>query len=271
MRFLLLFVACLVVLAVLAHLVGSARFAARAQALSDMLGSGPATRAASPPPAMRRFAERNGAGQNGPARAVRLTQDAALQRAPGLPFDPAPATQTFGLGAPGFVWFAETPGVLVPKARVIDAYVGGEGRLSVRLFGSIPVADAEGTEIDRAEAMRYLAELPWIPDAILGNPEIVWTERDDGWIEASLPLDPRPAAVRFRLVAGDIVEMRADDRPAEQDADGTCALRDWRAVFGNYAEIGGRRIPTEGEVGYIREGTYAPYFRSTVTSYQILR
>lgn len=273
MRFFLLIVLGVLVVALAAHFIAAARFMATARELAAQLVAGPPTVPALErlPDALRAAVVAAGAGQGGAARAVRLTQDVELQRAPGQPFQPATASQTIGLGAPGFIWFAENPGIPVPMARVIDAYVGGEGRLSVRLVGSIPVGDARGPEIDRAEAMRYLAELPWAPDAILGNPEIVWIDLGDGWVEASLPLAPRPATVRFRIEDGDIVEMLADDRPAEQDSNGTYVLRNWRALFSDYQVTGGRRIPMRGEVGYIRDGAYVPYFRGTVTSYEILR
>jgi hypothetical protein len=37
-----------------------------------------------------------------------------------------------------------------------------------------------GAVIDRAEAMRYLAEMPWAPDAVLGNPEVTWADLGEG-------------------------------------------------------------------------------------------
>lgn len=255
---------------VVAHLVANARFAARARALAATLETGAPMSSADPPPAIRAFAERNGGGRGGPYRALRLTQEAQMQVAPGRGFSPAPATQTVGLGASGFVWTAESPGWPVPRARVIDAFVEGRGMFLVRILGSLPVVTATGPIYDRAEAMRYLAELPWAPDAILGNPEIRWTERPDGWIEAALDLPGGAAAVRFRLDGGDIVEMHADGRP-DLDANGTEISRIWQARFSDYQEIGGRRIPLSGEVGYVTGGVYEPYFRGRVTSYELLR
>lgn len=274
MRFALLIVLGLAAIALAAHFMAAARFAETARNLAARLETGPPTYPAPKrlPETLRAVVEAAGAGRGGPARAVRLTQDAELQLRPGAAFAPAPATQTFGLGAPGFVWFAGSPLLPgFPKVRVIDAYVGGQGRLSARALGSLPVANASGPEIARAQAMRYLAELPWVPDAILGNPAIEWSEVDGGWVEASLPLEPRAATVRLRIEGGAIVEMRAEDRPAEQGPDGDYILRDWRGLFTDHAEIGGRRIPTRGEVGYIRDGEYTPYWRGTITGYEILR
>ena len=252
------------------HVVMAARFRARADGLAQAIVLGPPVSTAETPPVITDYAMANGAGSGGPARAVRLVQDAELQLSPDGAFAPMPAVQTIGLGAPGFGWFAEAPLAGVPKYRVIDAYVDGTGLLEARLFGSIRIAHAKGAIADRAEAMRYLAELPWVPDAMIGNPDIVWTQRDDGWVEAALDLPDGRVAVRFRFDGADIVEMWADARP-DIDDDGREITRIWRGHFSEYIVIGDRRIPSRGEVGYVTNGQYAPYWRGQVTEYQILR
>jgi hypothetical protein len=259
----------LILAGVVAHVIASIRFLAQARRLAEALAVVPAG-TGTPPQAMRAFAERNGGGRGGPVRAVRLTQEAEFRGKPGGAFAPMPATQTIGVGTSGFVWLARQPGPVGPIVRVIDAFVDGKGRLEARLAGSIPVARQSGAVVSRSEAMRYLAELPWAPDAILGNPEIAWTERPDGWTEAALIVEGERVAVRFRLSDGDIVEVLADDRP-EQSADGRVVERAWRGVFSDYREIGGRRIPTTGAVGYPEGDNFDPYWKGRVVSYQILR
>ncbi len=249
------------------HVVAARRFRLHARAMANALRAGPQTGDADPPEQVRGFALRNGAGQGGRLRAVTIRQDGVFQVAPGKPFAPMPASQTIALGAPGFIWFATRSIGALPLFRVIDALIDGRGMLQARLFGSIPVANADGPVLTRSEAMRYLAELPWAPDAILGNPRIVWGQ-DDGWITAALPLAPDPALVRFRLEDGDIVEMRATNRPA-QARDGTVTLRDWQGYFSDYDWIGDRRIPLSAQVGYVTDGVFAPYWKGRVVSYQI--
>lgn len=261
--------AVLALLAAVAHLVSTARFRSQVTSLVAEVTGGPTAVQVQVPQAMRRFAERNGAGGRG-FRAQRITQEAEFRFGREGAWGPMPAVQHMGLGALGFVWHARAPGVVLPRFTVIDAYVGGRGILRANLLGSIPVANSSGPVIDRSEAMRYLAELPWAPDGILGNPDILWSEREDGRVEAALGTPSGRVSILYGFdEAGDIVETYGL-RP-DTGADGAEIVREWRGSFGNYAEVGGRRVPTRGEVGYVEDGTYWAYWRGRVTELELLR
>lgn len=251
-------------------IAGAGRFARLVYDLESRLGVVEAPRdvSAGLPAAVRDFALRGDAAPDDLATRLSFTQSAEFQPRADAAWIPLEARQTVAVGAAGFVWEAWQDLGPLPKLRVVDAYVAGQGQLTVRLFGMIPAGNAEGPETDRAEAMRYLAELPWAPDAILGNPALRWRMDADEWAEVSMPLPDGAATVRFRFdEAGDIVEMRARDRPAT-DADGKPVRYDWKAKFRDYRMIGPRRIPAEGEVGYIIDGTYRPYFQGRITGYE---
>ncbi len=267
-----IFVVLLVLaVAIITQVILSHRFVAEVARQEGVLLDGPVPEARAPgdlPAPVRQFAERGLAGDGSLARAVRITQEAELKRGDG--WQSSRAGQHIAVTEPGFVWLAEAPGWPVPAARVVDRFVRGEGLLEVRLLGSIPVARFEGPDADVGEAMRYLAELPWVPDAILANRAISWSEVDAQTVEAAMMVAARRVAVRFVFdEAGDVVEMNATGRP--DVAGGETILRDWRGIFTDYGQIGGRRIPHRGEVGYVDGGTYAPYFRGRVTSYEVLR
>ena len=149
--------------------------------------------------------------------------------------------------------------------RVIDAFTNGIGRLEVRLLGSIPVGKENGPLVDHGEAMRYLAELPWAPDAILLNRQLHWQVLDDGTVEVRLPMSPKDAVVWFELdEQGDFAVMRAKDRYSGME-NGAPVFKEWEGHFTNYARVGDRRIPVQGEVGYVVKGEYQPYWRGTIT------
>ena len=144
-----------------------------------------------------------------------------------------------------------------------------KGLLRAALLGLIPVARADGPDIDRAEAMRYLAELPWAPDAILGNPAIIWRMVDDTVAEAALDVAGQRAAVRFRFnAAGDIVEVHAPSRPTTDDQ-GNAVDLPWQGYFRDYRMIGPRRVPAEAEVGYVHADGFRPYFQGRITDYAV--
>lgn len=261
--------ALLIGIAAIYAVVATQRFRATADALAADVRAGAPTAEADLPEALRQRAVFNGAGRDGALRAVRLLQEAEFRRGAEADWGPMPAVQHMGLGTAAFVWDARAPGVLLPSFTVIDAYVNGRGLLRANLFGVIRVADAQAPVYDRAEAMRYLAELPWVPDAVLGNPEIAWTAREDGTYDAALDTPSGRVSVRFSLDEnGDFAEMvamRPDRRP-----DGAEFTREWRGRYTDYDWIGGRRIPLSGEVGYVEGGEYWAYWRGRITSLELI-
>jgi hypothetical protein len=215
------------------------------------------------------FAIRAGAVAGTKLRLATLTQEGEIRTTQGGPFGRFAGWQAIALGAPGFVWLARQDAGPFPKLRIVDAYVQREGRLEARLFGSIPVARASGLSLTLGEAYRYLAELPWAPDAILGNPDLEWRILARNIAEVRLATPAGAARVSFRFDAqGDIVEIEAKDRPA-RDATGQETPRDWRGYFRDYRQIGPRRIPGTAEVGYVYPEGYEAYFRCKVTDYHL--
>ena len=187
---------------------------------------------------------------------------------PNKPWQPLNCEQVISVKTPGFVWYADQPRGAMSIVRVIDAFVEGSGFLQARLFGSIPVARFSGPEADRSELMRYLAELAWAPDAALYNTAIRWRALDDDVVE--LEADSNGGVARVRLYVndlGDIVEMRADERGSTEN--GVVVPRPWRGVFSEHREMGGRRIPTAAEVGYVYDDGYKPYWRGRIIEYRI--
>lgn len=241
-------------------------FRARSAGLIARLHGSPQARpVAGLPQPVHDFAVRAGAQPAAGLRIASLTQTGELRLKRGGPFGKFGAWQAVALGAPGFVWLARQDAGPVPKLRILDAYVRGEGQLEARALGSFPVTRAKGGALTLGEAYRYLAELPFVPDAILGNPEIEWRLTARNIAEARLATPQGAARASFRFDAnGDIVEMEAKGRPA-LNADGTEARYDWRGYFRDYRQIGPRRIPASAEVGYVYPEGYEAYYRLTVT------
>jgi hypothetical protein len=216
------------------------------------------------PEPIRAFALRGLAGA-APAAAIRLEQAAEMRLKKGADWSSLAARQTIATAQPGFAWIARMRLGPVPVVRVLDSFENGEGLLEVRLFGAVRLDARSGPDMALGEGLRYLAELPWAPEAILLNRQVSWGETDAG-ITARIETAGGPAEVIFTLdVDGDLVGVLARGRPAAL-ADGTPAPLDWRGRFFDYAEIGGRRVPTGAEVGYEYPDGYEAYFRGRVTA-----
>lgn len=218
------------------------------------------------PELVRQFARKSGVPEAASVRGLYLCQEAELRMGPEKPWRRITAQQGIAVLQPGFVWDARQRLGPVTIIRIMDAYVKGAGVLKVRLLGSIPVANLSGGEVDRDELMRYLAELAWAPDALLGNKALRWRALDENVVEVSADCQGTPVSVRLYFDAvGDICEIQAD---ARGEAEEGAAARPWVGRFSEYGWRGGRRIPTRGEVGYIYDTGYVAYWRGRITAYQ---
>lgn len=174
--------------------------------------------------------------------------------------------QTVTAARPAFLWdgrIALFPGLPV---RVIDAFVAREGILIARLLGLVPLAGLRGGgALAEGELLRWLAEAPWYPTALLPGQGVTWTAIDDHSAMASVTDGTVTADLLYRF--------GADGLPASVHADARArSLGDrliptpWEGRFWAYASRDGLLIPTEGEVAWLLPEGRAPYWRGTLTA-----
>ena len=175
---------------------------------------------------------------------------------------------------PGFLWDAEVamfPGL---PAHVEDSYIAGHGRLIAKVFGLFTVADSQGTgEIARGELMRYFAESPWYPTALLPSQGVRWQAVDDACANATLVDGPITLTLLFRFNdAGLIASVRAESRGAGAGKDGVMVMLPWDCALSDYQPQGGMLIPMTGEAAWVRPEGRKVYFVGRVKklSYELL-
>ena len=177
------------------------------------------------------------------------------------------AEQVISSHEPGFAWLARMQAAPLVSERVLDCYVGGEGILEARLFGSLQVARAAGPPAGKGELMRYLAELAWAPHAMLHNPQLSWREIDATTIEVSAESQAGPARVRLLFENGDITRVDAADRPRMVGR--RVVPTRWQAHCCDYREMNGCRIPTRAVASWLLEEGPFDYWRGRVTAFQM--
>jgi hypothetical protein len=108
--------------------------------------------------------------------------------------------EEFAVDEVAFSWRAHFPmfGGLV-WLRVVDRFAADTGGLVVSLFGLVPVMRQQGADIDEGEAIRYLAELPLVPQAMIANLALDWREIDSSAVEVSTAVRVTPADGTARL------------------------------------------------------------------------
>ncbi|MEO6179173.1 MAG: DUF6544 family protein [Devosia sp.] len=217
------------------------------------------------PEMMKAFALRNGGTAGGPPT-VSMSQSDQMRSGPDATFFELEATQLSGTRDPGFVWEATAIMAAVLPMRVVDSHVGGKGWLEVRIAGAIPVASERGSDADKGEIIRFLAELAWNPDGILNATGLRWRQIDPRTIEVSIDTTDGVVAVRQTFDAdGDIVAIETDDRPYQVDR--TAVPTRWVGRFWDYAQFGRYRLPRRGEVAWVLPRGEFVYFRGIVTAF----
>jgi hypothetical protein len=195
---------------------------------------------------------------------VRLTQTGEMIRRPGDRPLPFAAVQEYAVESIEFEWRAAFGPNRLVRLAVVDRYRAGEGLLTAKVWGLVPVARSSGPEADRGEAMRYLAELPWVPDAIASNPELTWRELGDGSVEVSTRVGETIASVQLSLDGSGLIRTASAMRP--RIAGKTAIDTPWVGEFGDYVELGGIRVPERAEASWeLPEGRFT-YWRGEIQS-----
>ncbi len=136
------------------------------------------------------------------------------------------------------------------------------------LTGVFPLARmVGGGDMNQGEALRYLAELPWFPDAILTNRSLDWTVINSKTIKVATGVDDAPRAqVTFELNDNGIVErVSAPSRLYAEN--GRMRPLPWHCRLWDYQTLGGRLIPRQGEAAWILDGVEFVYWRGHISSW----
>lgn len=216
------------------------------------------------PAPVRRYVERalpDGAGAAS-ARRVRITQRGEMILKPGARPRAFTATEELEVERVAFGWWATFPMLGPLGLRVTDRYEAGDGLLEARLLG-VPLQRQRGPVLAQGEAFRYLAEIAWVPHAILANAELEWTEVGERAVEVATSVSGERVAVQLRFdQAGELTQTYAERPRLEADN----AITPWIGEYGDYRTFGEILVPAGGEVRWELPGGPFTYWRAAVTS-----
>jgi hypothetical protein len=184
-----------------------------------------------------------------------------MWKAPGARPQRFEAVEKFAVGHVAFSWRATFPLAGPLALRVADGFDGTHGHLRVSLLG-IPLQTQTGPETDIGEAMRYLAELPWAPQAVATNRDLTWREVDESSVDVECSVGDATARVRWAFDAnGDPVHVTGlRPRPVGR----TFVATRWGGEFSDYTEASSARIPRHGHAWWeLPEGRFV-YWRAGV-------
>lgn len=175
--------------------------------------------------------------------------------------------QFVSVTSPMFSWVADIKMNGLPVI-VCDRLIDGRGELQVRLLSSIPLAEGSGEIFLRGELLRYLAELPWYPMAILNQQDIVWDQTEDKKVTGSISMNSVSATVEYTFSEENLIQSIFV--PDREKSDGkTVDLKPWIGEFAQYEEREGVLIPIQGQVSWLLDSGKFTYFIGNMTSYKV--
>ena len=173
------------------------------------------------------------------------------------------ALQTIALDRCAFDWRAKMSPLGI--ISVVDRLGEAGGELHVKALGFLPIVTMpKSAELTRGEAIRFLGELPWAPDAILSNHDLRWADTADG----AIVVNWGDIAVTLSLNAAGLVDqVFAPDRPRAVKAG--FVPTPWHGAYSDFRKIGGRTIPMKASASWTVDGTEAIYGNFELTDWRL--
>ena len=222
----------------------------------------PVSRASLPPAAQRWLDRALPQGLDLPSR-IRIDQEGSLEiRGRWTPFK---ASGVYNASPLSFNWQARLqmmPGVWIVAE---DGHEGGQGWGGARLWGIVPMGKWADADVLRAQLVRSLGELPWLPSFALSDSTLTWADIGDTLFEVRCSAGGQEALVRFEIdAAGDVIRAYSPSRP--YDLPDGYAEAPWYYEFSDHREFGGVRIPVAAVATFEKDDGPWEYFRGTITS-----
>ncbi len=223
----------------------------------------PSALTALPPPVARYFRTALRDGQP-IVRYARLTQRGSFLTRPPDRFTPFTAVHHISTDPDGFVWDARMPMAPGVAVRVRDAFLDGHGTMRVTVLGLWPVLTAaDSPELAAGALQRYLAEAAWAPTSLLPRPGLTWSDIDAQRARATLAAGGTTISLDFHFGEDGLIE-RVFSQARGREVDGRSVPTPWQGRWLRYEMRDGMQIPVAGEVAWLIDASWQPYWRGEI-------
>ncbi len=199
------------------------------------------------PAPVRRYFEFALAPGQGMILRAHVRQDGVMRSGSREDWKPFSARETLSAEPIGFVWDAKLQAFPALSVRVREEYAAGRGASEASLGGLVRVAAARGTpETASASLLRYLAESPWLPTALLPRAGVRWSAIDER--NALATLTDAGTTVSMKAQFGERGEIIGISATRARLRNGRYVPTPWFAHLHGYSRFDGMMIPTSAEV-----------------------
>ncbi len=219
------------------------------------------------PAPVQRYIKRTGSVGRPVVSEIQMRFDAIIYDAPGSPGMAGPVVQYERFDRPDRLFFMTTKMKGLPVA-VLHDFDRNQATMRVRLAGLANIVDIDGPELTRTETVTILNDLAFFAPSRLIDPRLSWTAMDDRHARVTFTLGPN--AVSAELVFNDndeLIDFVSDDR-GMLEKNGILRLARWSTPLGNYREVNGWWLASEGKAIYhLPEGPFT-YGHLRLTHYE---
>ncbi|MEP7331856.1 MAG: DUF6544 family protein [Terracoccus sp.] len=131
---------------------------------------------------------------------------------------------------------------------VLHVFVGSAATMRVRAASLVPMVDAGGPQMDKAETVTFFNDLCVLAPAALVDADVSWTVLGPDRVHATFTRGAQ--TVGADLVFDDQCELAdfvSDDRMAGSADGKTFTARRWSTPLASYRDVGQRRLATHGK------------------------
>ncbi|MFC0876645.1 DUF6920 family protein [Saccharicrinis sp. FJH2] len=178
---------------------------------------------------------------------ARLIHDGEFRVNPNQKWSKIKGEEYFTIEPPGFVWRGK-----VPFMSATDLFINKQGNLQIRLFQTIRIINKKDEKINQGELLRWLAEAPWYPTALLPSKNLSWEKVNDSECKIIFTSEGIDVDARVHINSkGEITKLQA--KRFNNDT-----LNNWTGVYKNYQKVNGMLIPISCEVSWnLEEGDFS--------------
>ena len=152
---------------------------------------------------------------------------------------------TFGPAPSRFFWMdASLFGLPVD---VLHVFAGPAATMRVKVCSVVPLVNAAGPDMDRAETVTLFNDLCILaPSALIDTP-ILWQPVDEYHVRGTFTNGAQTVTADLTFDDGDLVDFVSDDRMSTSRDGSTFTPQRWSTPVRDYRTFGARRLATHGE------------------------
>lgn len=177
------------------------------------------------------------------------------------------AEEYFTTSTPSFLWYGKVSPLPFLWISARDKLFKGRGEMKIQLLSTFTLGDSKGREMDISSILRFLAEAPLMPTAMLPSKYLKWKSIDESSAKAIISLgDTSASAVFYFNEKGQITKVYSEERYLENK--GNFINTPWGGYYGGYKEVEGVNVPTEFKVFWIIDGKEYIYITATIDEFE---